>query len=53
MFSAGRSSEEAKKYHLDIISGLLREIDIPAVFGSLPSDEAAELVVDLKILGFH
>ncbi|QVQ28282.1 Imm2 family immunity protein [Achromobacter deleyi] len=53
VFSAGRSSEEAKKYHLDIISGLLREIDIPAVLGSLPSDEAAELVADLKILGFH
>lgn len=53
VLSAGRFSEKVKKYHLDNISGLLSEIDISATLDSLPSDEAAELIADLKILGLH
>ncbi|MCY1549249.1 Immunity protein Imm2 [compost metagenome] len=53
VLSAGRSSKEVEKYHLDIISGLLREVDIYSVLEGLPSDEAAELRGDLKVLGLH
>ncbi|NTX93380.1 MULTISPECIES: Imm2 family immunity protein [unclassified Pseudomonas] len=53
VLSAGRSSEEVERYHLNAISGLLAEIDISSVFESLPSEEAAELRADLKVLGLY
>jgi hypothetical protein len=53
VFSAGRSSEEVEKYHLRAISGLLEEIERSSVFRELPSDEAAELIDDLKVLGLY
>ena len=53
VLSAGRFSDEVKKYHLDIIYGLLREIDISSVLEGLPPDEAVELRADLDALGLH
>lgn len=53
VLSAGRFSEETSKYHLDIISGLLNEIDISSALEGLPSDEEAELRADLKVLGLY
>ncbi|CAI8816785.1 MULTISPECIES: Imm2 family immunity protein [Pseudomonas] len=53
ILSAGRSSEKVQKYHQDAISELLRKIDLSSVLEELPPDEAAELVGDLRVLGFY
>lgn len=53
ILSAGRSSESVERYHLNIISGLLKEIDISSVLEDLPSDEATDLTADLKTLGLY
>ncbi|MBB4868253.1 hypothetical protein HNP46_007173 [Pseudomonas nitritireducens] len=53
VLSAGRSSKAVEKYHLDIISELLKEIDISSALAGLPSEEAAELRTDLKVLGLY
>ena len=51
ILSAGRSSEEAKKYHLDIIHKLLERVELSSFLDDLPSDEAEELRDDLRVLG--
>ncbi|AXA80553.1 hypothetical protein CE206_28650 (plasmid) [Achromobacter xylosoxidans] len=53
ILSAGRSSDHVKKYHLDMIHGLLEEIELASVLNDLPSDEAAELKKDLRLLGLY
>ncbi|UZE19480.1 immunity protein Imm2 [Pseudomonas sp. B21-054] len=53
ILSAGRSSEKVKKHHLDIVHGLLKEINLSSVLDDLPSDEAAELRDDLRVLGLY
>ncbi|MCP1443231.1 hypothetical protein J3D54_002363 [Pseudomonas sp. GGS8] len=53
ILSAGRSSEKIQKYHLDVISGLLKQIELPSVLEELPSDEAAELIEDLRLLDLY
>ncbi|WP_134677849.1 Imm2 family immunity protein [Ectopseudomonas khazarica] len=53
ILSADRSSEKVKKYHLDMIRGLLKEIELSSVLNDLPSDEAAELKKDLRVLGLY
>ncbi|TLJ45655.1 hypothetical protein FEM18_35560, partial [Pseudomonas aeruginosa] len=47
------SSDKVKRYHLDIIHGLLKEIKLSSVLDDLPSDEAAELRDDLRVLGLY
>ncbi|WP_416383743.1 Imm2 family immunity protein [Pseudomonas aeruginosa] len=53
ILSAGRSSDKVKRYHLDVIHGLLKEIKLSSVLDDLPSDEAAELRDDLRVLGLY
>lgn len=52
IFSAGRSPSPVTNYHLDAIAGFLKDSELSAVLGCLPSDEAAKLKSDLRILGF-
>lgn len=50
VLSAGRSSEKVKKYHLDIISKLLEEIELSDIFEDFSPDELVEFKGDLKLL---
>ncbi|ATE78467.1 Imm2 family immunity protein [Pseudomonas frederiksbergensis] len=53
ILSAGRSSEKIQKYHVDAISGLLKDIEHSSILEELPSDELAELIDDLRVLGLY
>ena len=51
ILSAGRSSENVKKYHMEAALKLIEQIDLFSMLKELPSEEAADLVEDLRLLG--
>lgn len=51
ILSAGRSPKKVQKYHLDVICGLVEELELSSILGSIPSDESAEFKNDLELLG--
>lgn len=53
ILSAGRSADHVKQYHLNMLRGLLKEVELSSLLNDFPSDEAAELENDLRVLGLY